>query len=174
MQLLKTPLLLASILALGSSALKADVTLSNIFGDHMVLQREQANPVWGKADAGEQVTVSIGGQSHQTTANKQGIWRVKLDPMEASDQPQLLQVSGLKNQVSLADVLVGEVWMASGQSNMQWMVAKSKCLKLAAELTAETEGKVAPIREFQVSSVTSQLHPIEKATGSWKNGNYSD
>lgn len=87
MQLLKTPLLLASILALGSSVLKADVTLSNIFGDHMVLQREQANPVWGKADAGEQVTVSIGGQSHQTTANKHGLWRVKLDPMEANDQP---------------------------------------------------------------------------------------
>ena len=57
---------------------------------------------------------------------------------------------------------------------MQWMVAKSKCATLAKEFTAENEGKVAPIREFQVSSVTSQLHPIEKATGAWKYGNYND
>jgi len=57
---------------------------------------------------------------------------------------------------------------------MQWRVGKSKCAKLAAELSAETRGKVAPIREFQVTSVTSQLHPIKKATGSWKDGSYSD
>jgi sialate O-acetylesterase len=120
MQLLKTPLLVASILSLGISALEADVTLPNIFGDHMVLQREQANPVWGKADSGEQITVSIDGQSHKTKADKNGDWRVKLNAMEASAEPKVLQISGLKTQVSISDVLVGEVWICSGQSNMQW------------------------------------------------------
>lgn len=161
MQLLKTPLLLASILALGSSVLKADVTLSNIFGDHMVLQREQANPVWGKADAGEQVTVSIGGQSHQTTANKHGLWRVKLDPMEANDQPQLLQVSGLKNQVSLADVLVGEVWICSGQSNMQWSLTNT--YNGAVEIASANHPQ---IRLISVPQVGTQ-EPQDNFNGAW-------
>ena len=161
MQLLKTPLFLASILALGSSALKADVTLSNIFGDHMVLQREQANPVWGKADAGEQVTVSIGGQSHQTTANKHGLWRVKLDPMEASDQPQLLQVSGLKNQLSIADVLVGEVWICSGQSNMQWPLTNT--YNGAVEIASANHPQ---IRLISVPQVGTQ-EPQDNFNGAW-------
>ena len=125
MQLLKTPLLFASILGLGLSALEADVALPNIFGDHMVLQREQANPVWGKADSGEQVTVSIDGQSHKTKADQNGDWRVKLNAMAASAEPKVLQVSGLNNQVSISDVLVGEVWICSGQSNMQWSLSNT-------------------------------------------------
>ena len=79
-----------------------------------------------------------------------------LAPLTASSQPLAMKVTG-SSTVMFQDVLVGEVWLCSGQSNMQWKVSKSKCSKLAAELSAETEGKVAPIREFEVTSVTSQF-----------------
>ncbi|VGO22455.1 sialate O-acetylesterase [Pontiella sulfatireligans] len=110
------------LLSSGASGLLADVSLPNIFSDHMVLQRNQENPAWGKADPGEKVTVSIAGQSHETVADALGNWRVKLKPMKATSQPQVLQVSGFKSQVSISDVFVGEVWMCSGQSNMAWSI----------------------------------------------------
>ncbi|MGZ0706733.1 sialate O-acetylesterase [Coraliomargarita sp. W4R53] len=89
----------------------------------MVLQREQANPVWGNADAGEAVTVQIAEQSHSTVADDDGKWRVKLDALDAGG-PYSLRVTG-KNVVNFEDVLVGEVWFCSGQSNMEWMVRNS-------------------------------------------------
>ena len=157
------------------------VQLGAPFHDHAVLQRGMSVPVWGWSKPGTKVTVEFSGQKNSATAGKDGKWMAELKGLKASFKPAelVIQESGVGGQESgkketLTDILVGEVWMASGQSNMQWVVAKSKCLKLATELTAETKGKVAPIREFQVSSVTSQLHPIEKATGSWKNGNYGD
>jgi len=99
---------------------QADVSLPNIFGDHMVLQREQANPVWGTADTGEAVTVTIDGQSHATVAAEDGKWRVKLNPLNAGG-PYTLSVTG-NNSLSFEDVLVGEVWFCSGQSNMGWVM----------------------------------------------------
>ncbi|MDQ8194721.1 sialate O-acetylesterase [Coraliomargarita sp. SDUM461004] len=111
-----------SILGLCLTA-QADVSLPSIFGDHMVLQREQANPVWGTADAGEAVTVEIGGQSHQAVADEEGKWRVNLSPLEVGG-PYTLSVTG-NNVLSFVDVLVGEVWFCSGQSNMEWSVRNS-------------------------------------------------
>jgi sialate O-acetylesterase len=101
----------------------AEVSLPSIFGDHMVLQREQANKVWGKASSGEKVTVGIGGQSHTTTAGADGMWQVMLDPMDAGG-PFELTIAG-QNEIKIADVLVGEVWICSGQSNMAWKVSNS-------------------------------------------------
>jgi sialate O-acetylesterase len=98
----------------------ADVTLPNIFSDSMVLQRDHANAVWGKASPGESVTVTIDSQKHSTTADDAGLWRVTLEPMSVGE-PRELVVSG-KNEIRLTDVLVGEVWICSGQSNMQWSV----------------------------------------------------
>lgn len=100
---------------------------------------------------------------------------MELKDLQASFEPAELVISGHGGaKTSLTNILAGEVWMASGQSNMQWLAGKSDCAKLAAAFTEETAGKVAPIREFQITSVTSQLHPIQKAIGEWKNGNYSD
>ena len=109
-----------------ASALKAEVSLPSIFSDHMVLQRNHENPVWGRADPGEKITVEFGGQKKTTVAAADGMWRVTLDPMPANAEPQLLQVSGIKSQVSISDVLVGEVWFCSGQSNMGWVVNSSE------------------------------------------------
>ena len=161
MQLLKTPLFLASILSFGLSALEADVTLPNIFGDHMVFQREQANPVWGKADSGEQITVSIDGQSHKTKADQNGDWRVKLNAMEASAEPKVLQVSGLNNQVSISDVLVGEVWICSGQSNMQWALSNTN--HAGVEIAAANHPEIRLISVPQVGTQEAQ----DNFEGAW-------
>lgn len=106
--------------ALAAGPARADVKLPNIFSDHMVLQQGQKNKVWGLADAGETVTVSIDKQSHKATAGADGKWQVALDPL-AVGGPHTLAVKG-KNEVKIDDVLVGEVWICSGQSNMQWSV----------------------------------------------------
>ncbi len=159
----------------GEAEVEPAIKMGAPFGNHMVLQREMAVPIWGWSKPGAKVTVEFAGQIKTTTVGESGDWIVELDPLEASFKPAELKVS-LSEDLRLVfrNVLVGEVWMASGQSNMQWMVAKSRCATLAEELAAETAGEVVPIREFQIASVTSQLHPIRKATGSWKNGNYGE
>ncbi len=95
----------------------ADVKLSNVFGDHMVLQRDTKVNVWGWADSGEKVTVQFGGQSASATTGEDGKWAVRLAPMKANAAPQEMTVSG-KNTIKLGNVLVGDVWLCSGQSNM--------------------------------------------------------
>jgi len=89
----------------------------------MVLQRNHANPIWGWAEPGDKITVTVAGQSHSTKADQNGDWRVTLNPLPAGG-PHSLIIAG-KNTLSYADVLVGEVWICSGQSNMQWTVANS-------------------------------------------------
>jgi len=151
------------------------IELGAPFCDHAVLQRGMTVPVWGWSKPGTKVSVEFAGQKKTAAADKDGKWAVELKDLKASFKPAELVISeaGGKKE-TLKNILVGEVWLASGQSNMQWKAAKSNCSKLAAGLAAETEGKVAPIREFQVTSVTAQLHPIKKATGSWNNRSYGD
>ena len=105
------------------SAAQADVKLPNVFGDHMVLQQGQKNKVWGLAEAGEAVTVAINGQNQTATAAADGTWHVFIDPVPVGG-PYALTVKG-KNEIKFSDVLVGEVWVCSGQSNMQWSVNNS-------------------------------------------------
>jgi len=98
---------------------------------------------------------------------------LRLDRLKASFEPREMVVSDSAGKtVTLKNILVGEVWMASGQSNMQWKVQKSSCSKLKVEAVGDAE--VAPIREFEITSVYAALHPIEKATGPWRNGDYSN
>ena len=94
--------------------LLAAVKFAAPFTDGAVLQREAKVPVWGTADAGEAVTVTFAGQSKSATAAADGRWRVDLDPMPASCEGRTLAANG----VAVRDVLVGEVWLCSGQSNM--------------------------------------------------------
>lgn len=110
-------------LALFGGTARGDVKLPNIFGDHMVLQRGQKNKVWGTAKANEAITVTIDKQSHKATAAADGTWHVWLDPLPAGG-PHSLTVQG-QNKVSFTDLLVGEVWICSGQSNMQWPIDAS-------------------------------------------------
>lgn len=122
--------LLLFVFFAGSPA-TAEVSVPNIFGNHMVLQRDQPNPVWGRASAGESVQVEIAGQSHSVSADDQGDWRVTLDPLAATAEPLEMVIRG-ENEIRLDDVLVGEVWVCSGQSNMAWRVAQSENAELVA------------------------------------------
>ena len=103
----------------------AEVVVPNIFGDNMVFQQGKENRVWGKAEAGEEVSVVIASQRHTTTADASGNWRVTLTPLPMGRQLDLQITGKLGDQHSslqFHNVLVGEVWICSGQSNMQWSV----------------------------------------------------
>ncbi|MEO6740351.1 MAG: hypothetical protein ABIP20_08865 [Chthoniobacteraceae bacterium] len=99
--------------------LRAEVKLSKVFTPHMVLQRGMDVPIWGTASPGEKVTVSFSGQTKNATADDKGAWRVKLAPLKASAAPQVLTIGDKK----IDDVLVGDVWVGSGQSNMDMLAA---------------------------------------------------
>ncbi|WP_066631222.1 sialate O-acetylesterase [Labilibacter marinus] len=121
---MKNSILHIALILLLSFSAQAEVKVANVFGSKMVLQRNQANPVWGTADKKETVKVSIAGQVHTTTTDKNGKWKVKLDPMKAGG-PFTMTVEGKKNKITFEDILVGEVWICTGQSNMQWSVENS-------------------------------------------------
>jgi sialate O-acetylesterase len=121
---MKSTLLIVSLAFASAFVARADVKLPAVIGSHMVLQRDQSCPIWGWADPGEEITVEFAGQKRTTVAGKDGAWSVKLRPLKASAEPRQLIVRG-KNTVTLDDVLVGEVWLCSGQSNMEWTVANS-------------------------------------------------
>jgi sialate O-acetylesterase len=106
------------LLVLLALAARADVACPTIFTDHMVLQREQPVPVWGTASPGEAVTVEFAGQSVRATADVNGRWQVRLASLPASSESRTLTVRG-NNVITFQDVLVGEVWFCSGQSNME-------------------------------------------------------
>ena len=106
------------MLSLSGAAARAEVHCAEIFGDHMVLQRDRAVPIWGTAAPAESVTVDFAGQQVATRADAEGRWQVQLAAMPASAEPRMLSVIG-SNQVHFSDVLVGEVWLCSGQSNME-------------------------------------------------------
>jgi sialate O-acetylesterase len=100
-------------------ALQAELRLPGVIGDHMVLQQQQADPIWGWDSPGTQVTVSFAGKDYSTTADADGRWMVKLAPLPANSTPQTLTIVGSTKRV-IQDVLVGEVWLCSGQSNMEF------------------------------------------------------
>jgi sialate O-acetylesterase len=102
-----------------TASVKSEVKLPSIFGNNMVLQREIPCPVWGWADAGEEISVSIAGQTKSTKTNADGKWSVKLDPLKVG-KPLTMKIKGRKNVINFENVQVGEVWIGSGQSNMNY------------------------------------------------------
>ncbi|MCB0636401.1 MAG: hypothetical protein KDC54_07270 [Lewinella sp.] len=109
---------------IGCSVLPAAIRLPEVLTDHMVLQRQQSVPIWGWAEPGERVSVSFRGQLLETTADEAGHWLVRLAPMPASAEQAVMTVNG-ENTIRLTDILVGEVWLCTGQSNMQWRLLES-------------------------------------------------
>ncbi|QDU92703.1 sialate O-acetylesterase [Lignipirellula cremea] len=104
---------------------QASVTLPSFFSDHMVLQREAPLPIWGRAEPGQKITVTLAGESAVAQADGEGNWKVELKPLAASRTPQELtvQAAGEEKKITLTDVLIGDVWLGSGQSNMAGRVA---------------------------------------------------
>ena len=114
----------ATFFALASTAL-AEVRLHPLFTYHAVLQQGRRVPVWGTADAGEKVTVEFGKQKVTTTADEHGRWQVALAPLSATTNGLSLKATGKTQAAEVTDVVVGEVWIASGQSNMEWPLRAS-------------------------------------------------
>jgi sialate O-acetylesterase len=101
---------------------QAEITLAPIFKDHAIVQREKPLPVWGRGTPGERLTITFHGQTLNTTIDSDGRWIVYFEPLAASAEGAELVVKG-KEAVVVKDVLVGEVWLAAGQSNMEWPVS---------------------------------------------------
>jgi len=142
-----------------ATAARADVRLPKVIASHMVLQRDMAVPIWGWADPGENVTVTLGDCKVEATACEKGKWAVKLAAMKAGG-PHSIIVAG-KNTVTLEDILVGEVWVCSGQSNMQWSVQASD--NAQEEIAAADYPK---IRLFTVPPTVAEK-PLDDCQGSW-------
>ena len=106
------------------SPLHAELRLPSVIGDHMVLQQKQTNPIWGWDTPGTKVTVTFAGQTHVATADQSGKWSVKLSAVPANSVAQTLSITGSSKR-TITDVLVGEVWMCSGQSNMEWALGQT-------------------------------------------------
>ena len=158
--------------------LKPAIALGAPFVDNAILQRELPVPVWGWSKPGTKITVAFSGQKITAEAGKNGKWMLKLKPLKASAEPAEMTISDSEGKtVVLKNVLVGEVWMASGQSNMQWKPVKCDVgllLKRIADSVKAGNEKQPVIREYEVTSVYSALHPVERATGAWKDGNFQE
>lgn len=104
--------------ALVPALVHAEIKLPSVIGSHMVLQQNLANPIWGWETPGATVSVTFAGQKKKATAGSDGKWMVKLDPLPANATPQSMEIESGAQQMVLSDVLIGEVWVCSGQSNM--------------------------------------------------------
>ncbi len=156
------PVIILLTLSLGwVPALHAELKLPALFGDHMVLQQKLEDPVWGWDAPGTKITVSFAGQNLSTTADAEGKWKVKLTPMVANSTPQTLTVTGSTKR-EIQDVLIGEVWMCSGQSNMGFT--------LQASWNGDLEAAASNLPELRLMSVpllgTQELQNDFK--GSWE------
>jgi sialate O-acetylesterase len=159
-RMMKRWLLLTGIICV-SVPVRADVKLPAIFGNEMVIQRETKAPVWGWADPGEKVTVTGSwGAKAETVTHDNGKWAVKLDTPKAGG-PLAVTIAG-NNKIELKDVLSGEVWVCSGQSNMQLQV--NECRDAEREIAKATYPK---IRLFQIERVPSHS-PLDDAEGTWE------
>jgi sialate O-acetylesterase len=151
-----------SLLLLTPSLLFAELSVPHFFSDHMILQRERAAAIWGKADAGAAVTVSFKGKSTTAKAAADGQWRAQIETGAADAKGAVLTISAGADKMEIQDVLVGEVWFASGQSNMFYTMNRSPEY---AGLIAESNHPA--LRMFNAPLVTSEENQ-EDIEGTWK------
>lgn len=154
-----TALLLAAIAA--APHCLADVRLPAIISNNMVLRKSQAVPVWGKADPGEQVAVSLGDQKASAVADESGRWQAVLNLENSGPGPFEMTVEG-KNRLVVSNVAVGEVWVGSGQSNMEWPIEDSANAK--EEIAAS---KNPLVRQFVVQRAHA-TEPLDDVKGAWQ------
>lgn len=136
------------------SGLRAEIRLPQVLDSHMVLQRNQPVKIWGWADKGEKVLVSFNGQEVKARAGKDGRWMLSLEAMEAGG-PYVMHIKGKEHSLVLEDILIGDVWICSGQSNMEWPVSNSK--------DADAEIAAASYPEIRLLNVPKnlQMQPVD-------------
>lgn len=157
-----TRLLVLLLVSCPATLALAEIRLPAIFSDHMVVQRDAALKVWGWADPGEAVTVNLATQRRTTHADDAGRWLAQLDPLERSENPLEMTVSAAgENSLNVRDILVGEVWLCSGQSNMEWPVTHAN--NASSEIAAAHHPN---IRMFRVDQ-SARAQPAPDCSGSW-------
>lgn len=154
--------ILAAVVALfaGGATANADVRLPEVISNNMVLQKDIPLPIWGWAAPGEEVTVTLGEASVKATADGAGKWKVVLPAIKTAGGPHEMTVKG-KNELKVTNILVGEVWAGSGQSNMQWSVLQSS--NAAQEVAA---AKFPKIRLFMIPLIPAGT-PAEHVGARW-------
>lgn len=144
-----------------SSFTSAEIKMPAFFSDGMVLQQETGAKIWGTADAGQQVVVKIKTQTATTQADKEGKWKVNLKGLKATQEGGTLTIEAGKDKKTINDVLVGEVWLASGQSNMEWRVTATT----SKESIATDNDNLLRV---YVSGNTTSIKESTDFAGSWK------
>jgi len=152
--------LVATVLIVGTGPLWGEVKMPAIFGDHMVLQQDSTLPVWGTAEPGEKVTVTVGTDTGSAVADNDGKWMVKLTPLPAGTAQQIMTVTG-KNTLKFEDILVGDIWICSGQSNMAFGLGGAH--NAATELPKANDPQ---LRLFAVGLKVS-VKPLTDVGGKW-------
>jgi sialate O-acetylesterase len=138
----------------------AEITLPSVIGDNMVLQQGKTIIIWGWADPNDQVTVSIGGNSSEASADENGAWTVRLPALKPAG-PYSMKIASGSERIDLENILVGEVWVCSGQSNMEWQVQRS--VNGEKEIAA---AEYPEIRLFHIPRTTSHT-PQQNVTAEW-------
>ena len=160
MHLRLTPIFLAAACLLVPGA--SGIELPGMFGRHAVLQRGKTVPVWGWGRPGEKVEVRFAGQVEHGEVGIEGMWRVELPPLDANAQGQTLVATGSESgRVAVEDILVGEVWMASGQSNMQWALSATE--RAAKDIPAADH----PGLRMFLTDLTTAASPRRRVGGEW-------
>lgn len=166
------PLVFMVAAAFAAPPAAATVQLASPFTDHMVLQRDTRVPVWGTAAPGERVNVTFAGRTKTATAAPDGGWRIDLDPLNASGRSRVLVVSGSETTglLTFEDVLVGEVWLASGQSNMDFTLGRTEKYYFAGVLneTAELAAADDPALRMFTGEWARSYEPQPRVGGTWK------
>ena len=150
-----------ALFAVAAPSCYADVSVPSLFSDHMVLQRDKPIQIWGRATPGEAVNVKLDGKTAEAIADDAGEWNVSLPAMSAGG-PYSMTILG-NNAIRIEDILIGEVWLASGQSNMHWRVRQSTNADLATLATR----REPDIRYVQVRNQGSQS-PQYETDGDWQ------
>jgi sialate O-acetylesterase len=150
-------------LAATGTTIFGQLKLARLFSDHVVLQRQKPIPVWGWANPNENVNVSLGSQNKTARANADGKWTVIFAPIEATNAPLELKVAAKSGNLTVKDILIGEVWLCSGQSNMEWTVKQSD--NFAAE---KKDAHYPQIRHFFVEHNVEIEPQTDFKTGEWK------
>lgn len=153
---------LVSLFLLSPIALLAELSVPHFFSDHMVLQRERSAAIWGQADAGAEVTIRFKGKSATSKAGSDGKWRVQIETGAADAQGAVLKIAAGADTLEIQDVLVGEVWLASGQSNMYYTMNRSPDY---AGLIAESDHPA--LRMFNAPLVTAAENQ-DDIEGQWQ------
>ncbi len=167
------PLLVTAALLLTGAPLRAELSLPSHFSHHAVFQRSPTTAIWGKGTPGEKISITLGSAQAEATVDEHGQWRTSLNLNEAEAGPHTLLVKGEKKSFTASNILIGDVWLASGQSNMAFQIKAGSDAE-----SPEAQLEIPTLREFR-PRVQAGPEPMDDMEGRWmvakppSNGNFS-